>query len=975
MISFGSASRTNPRRNGRKTIAVALDYMVAFGDGFEAELRRSLELHCQSLDLNVLLFYGRALEGPSNAAHNTIFELIHPEYVDGLIVVSTSLAAECGVAGMQRFVERFRDLSICSLGVALPSVPSVVLDNRPGMAAVIEHVLTEHDCRHVAFIGGHPGNPEAQLRLSVYHEVLAKYHLEFDPNLLACGHFMKSGGRAAMDEILNRGVVVDAVVAANDTMAIGAIESLRERGYHVPGDVPVTGFDDLKLSRLSNPALTTAAQPFAAMTRAALQVVLEQIEGRAVPDCMALPCELVVRRSCGCNPVICEDGYGSTANATLSPQARLRARSPDVRRALANSLRRDRDDGLREADQMVTALEQALQGQPEAFHFALEGMLESAGAENERYRALHNAIIYMRQELRPFATVDLEALWCDALSLIAMANTTAQVEYRLQIDASYARLLLIGERVSLALDIPSLKHELVRSLPEAGFKTVFLSRYVAGGTAELETFVSLLDGESRDAAAPAFPAHRLIPEDLLAHQQRYSLVVFPLAFETQSLGVAVFEYLPQINGYPLVRDQISAALRSVLLHEEVVAKTMLHERSVQERVVAAQRLQTLSVLAGGVAHDLNNALGPLVALPDVIQQELAEFEAEHGSAPDLAEDVASMKTATMRASQTIKDLLTLGRQGRTARHPVDLNLVVEGCLSGDSLRFFREINPRVRVVAELSPETLVVRASDAQLSRAITNLVRNAVEAIHGSGEVRVRLFPAYLSAPIAAFETIAPGNYSVISVSDTGAGIPQERITQVFEPFFSSKRAGERSGTGLGLAIVLGVIKEHEGFVDLVSSVGVGTEFKIYLPTICEQPRRSDRVVLTGKHAAKILIVDDDPMQLRTGRRVLGRLGYAVDTLENAKHALELFANASAGGTSPYDLVILDMMLNDDWDGLLLFERIREFFPGQRAIIASGHAPNERVQYAVDQGVEWLAKPYTVKALASAVVLALDGA
>jgi DNA-binding LacI/PurR family transcriptional regulator/signal transduction histidine kinase/ActR/RegA family two-component response regulator len=947
--------------------------MVVFDDGYEAELRRSIDNQCRELDLNLLLVYGRAFEEPQSAAHNAIFDLVHPERVDALIVIAGGLAAHCGKAGMTRFVERYARLPLCSVGVALPGVPSVVLDIRLGLAAVIEHLLGEHGCRRVAFIGGPPDNPEASVRLEVYQEVLAAHGIPHHPALVESSNFTKAGGRAAMDEILGRGVALDAVAAANDTMALGAIDALRERGYHVPDDLPVTGFDDLMLARLCNPALTTVAQPFSIMAQAALHVVLEQLAGRAVPDRIELPCELVVRRSCGCNSLTYADGPGAIAGPALSPSGRLRERSAELRIALAACLRRADENGSREADQLLGALQHALYGHPESFHHALEGMLELAGADNERYRTLHNAIMLLRREFHTVTTAELEALWCDAVGLIAVANTTAQVEHRLRMDEDYVRLLTTGERVSLALDLPALRKELLKSLPLAGFGTAFLACHPAGDTTVLEPFVCLLDGQPRDPPAARFPAWHLLPDEAYPPERRHSSVVFPLAFEAQRLGVAVFEYSPRLTGYALVRDQISAALRSVLLHQEVVAKTMLHERSVQERLAAAQRLQSLSVLAGGVAHDLNNALGPLVALPEVILDELAEFEALKGTVPQVAEDIASMKAAALRASQTIKELLTMGRQGRTPRRPLDLRRTIEACLSGDSLRCFSDLNPNVRVVLELSTESLVVRASEVQLSRAITNLVRNAIEATPGSGKVVVRVSSARLAEPNAGYETVEPGDYAVVTVSDSGTGIPAAQLGRVFEPFFSSKRAGEHSGTGLGLAIVLGVVKEHKGFVDVASTIDEGTQITLYLPRVYQAPLLSEPVTMTPNGHAKILIVDDDPAQLRTGRRVLTRLGYEVHTLDTGRSAYQLFERAAPTGKSPYDLVILDMLLNDDWDGLQVFEQIQQLFPAQRAIVASGHAPSERAEKAVARGLAWLAKPYTTKTLAVVVKAALE--
>jgi CheY-like chemotaxis protein len=285
-----------------------------------------------------------------------------------------------------------------------------------------------------------------------------------------------------------------------------------------------------------------------------------------------------------------------------------------------------------------------------------------------------------------------------------------------------------------------------------------------------------------------------------------------------------------------------------------------------------------------------------------------------------------------------------------------------------------EGNPRITVKTELYSQPLPIRASEAQLTRAIENLVRNAVEAISGVGAVSIRTGLVRLDEALAGFETIEPGDYAVVIVADDGNGIGSADLARVFEPFFSKKRMRDQSGSGLGLAIVHGVVKEHDGFVDVHSSLGSGTTFSLYLPLSAARPSVAVRQSLPPPGRAKILIVDDEPLQLRTGRRVLRHLGYDVDTLDSGQKARELFTRAAVDQNSPYDLVILDMLLNEDEDGLQALEHIRRLFPAQRVVLASGHAPTERSELAVSKGLTWLVKPYTMDTLARTVRSVLHG-
>jgi DNA-binding LacI/PurR family transcriptional regulator/signal transduction histidine kinase/DNA-binding NarL/FixJ family response regulator len=966
-----SGARSQP---GRRTIAVLLDYTTQFVGSYEARLRSAFDAKCRQIDLNLLLVYGGAVDRPygGSVTQNAIFGLMHPDRIDGLILLSTTLASFCGPDRMCHFAEQYRSFPLCSIGLELPGVPSIVVDNRGGVEAVLEHMLREHDRRRLAFIGGPPENPEAQIRAEAYRSVLERRGIAVDPALMADGYFTSRGGYAAMDAILARGVEFDAVIAANDAMALAAIRALRQRGYRVPRDLAVTGFDDVQDASLGNPPLTTVAQPFEVMAERAIALVLEQLAGRSVPSCIELPTDLIVRRSCGCGPGARRKRGDSSVDCLVRAGDYLREHAGSMLSELAGFLRVGSRDGRRDALRLLGALEAEVDGQTECFLQVVEDTLEEIEGDQQHCRALQNAIACLRERLRGLASPELEDLWHDAHDVIGLTSMRGQLQHRSELDISYVRLLDTGEQVSRALDVPSLKQALFKTLPALGVPTAFVSRDPDGASAELEPLVCLLDGHPVEPPFVKFAAHHLFPPGIYPPERRHTALVLPMVVEDRCLGVATFEYSAGMLGYQMLRDQIAGALSSIGLHQAVIEKTMLHERTVQEREATSRRMESLSVLAGGVAHDLNNALGPLVALPDVMRSELAQLDPAQVAVADLRTDLESIKSGALRAAQTIKDLLTLGRQGRTAKQRMDLNRVVADCLTGDSLRFIREANRRVGVVVDLAPEPIFVHASEPHLVRAITNLVRNAVEAIPAEGDVGIRTFGTLVAEPTVGYETVDAGDYAVVTVSDNGTGIPAQVLGRVFEPFFSKKRLREHSGSGLGLAIVHGVVKEHEGFVDVTSTLGAGTTFTLYFPRAEEDVAVREQTSTKPGGQARILLVDDEPVQLRAGSRVLGHLGYQVDALRSGRQARDLFRNAVAAGRSPYDLVILDMILDEELDGLELFEEIRRLFPEQRAILASGHAPTERVELALQKGLAWLAKPYTIEALAQAVQAAL---
>jgi CheY-like chemotaxis protein len=345
-----------------------------------------------------------------------------------------------------------------------------------------------------------------------------------------------------------------------------------------------------------------------------------------------------------------------------------------------------------------------------------------------------------------------------------------------------------------------------------------------------------------------------------------------------------------------------------------------------------------------------------------------------GDDREFKEDLATIHMSALRAAQTIKDLLALGRQGRPHRESLDLNRVVQNALLNEEFYIEGAAASGIELELELHKEALPIQGAETQIARAISNLLRNAVEAIDGKGTVRVRTSHVVLDQPLLAYEAVEPGAYGCVSIADSGRGILAADRDSIFEPFFSKKRLSEHSGSGLGLAIVHGVVKDHLGYVNVDSVPGVGATFTLYFPSAAERARVGLSIPPASRGEARILVVDDDPTQLRTASRVLQPVGYEVVTADTGVAAYGFFAEASIGpgGRSPFDLVVIDMQLSDPDDGLAVFERIRSLFPKQKGLVLSGHAPSERAERALDAGLTWLAKPYVGDDLVRAVQGAL---
>ena len=835
MTSPNVASQVDSQVPGkRNTIAVLVDHLDDLGWGYETQLRAGFEQACRLQDLNLIFVVGRQLEAPDprSSIHNAIYHHIHPDSLQGAVLVASGLATYCGVGGVERLCEQLRPLPLCSVGVPIPGIPGIVVDNRPGMEAVVDHIIVDHGCRRVAFVAGPLRNPEAETRAQVYRQVLERHGLSYDPSLVVEGDFTMPTGAAATAALLDRGIQFDALIAANDVTAFGAIDTLKARGLRVPRDVRVVGFDDIFLARYFNPSLTTVRQPLERMGNLAIGLLRDQMLNKRVEELTCLPVELVVRKSCGCGhvgPRQIRAAKASDAAAAIELLRRdgavLAQRLLEIPVVRASSM----TDEIRD---LPALLREELEGTSDAFTSLLEDLLDRAGAKNDAIDVVQSAVSVLREALRSVDAPSLAALWEANRCSIALANTHSQAQQRIDIEVTYQNLVRCGERIASVPDRTALRQALVEELPLVPLDNVMVSLCGDGGSGGFEPFLWLKEGQLIDGGIGAVSGTEVLSPRSYGVDGRHTWFALPITFEQQYLGIAVFQPRASLGVCGMFAEQLSFALKSIALHQEVVKKTALHERSVQERMAATERMEALSVMAGGVAHDLNSVLSPLVALPDVILGLLARLNIQASSDLDrLRNYVETLRSVGVRATETIKDLMTLGRRGHTQKAPLDLNWVVASCLSAEPSLGLNGGFPKVTVSLELYPEPLVVNATQHHLERAVSNLVRNAIEAIEGDGTVAVRTRHAVVSEPTGSQEPVAPGEYAIVSVTDTGHGIPEDLLERVFEPFFTRKNLGDSSGSGLGLSIVRGVAKEHQGYVDVSSQCGVGTTFTLYFP------------------------------------------------------------------------------------------------------------------------------------------------
>jgi two-component system, cell cycle sensor histidine kinase and response regulator CckA len=383
----------------------------------------------------------------------------------------------------------------------------------------------------------------------------------------------------------------------------------------------------------------------------------------------------------------------------------------------------------------------------------------------------------------------------------------------------------------------------------------------------------------------------------------------------------------------------------------IITRDITEQRNLEAQLRRAQRMESLGTLAGGIAHDLNNVLAPILMSVQILNTKVTD--------PSLKKLVAALETSTKRGSDIVKQVSTFARGTEKEFAPQQLRYIVSEIETIIKQTFPKNIQLRAAVSKELS----LVLGDATQLNQALMNLCINARDAMPEGGRLTVAAEDMYMDESYAHLILGAhPGQYVMLTVADTGTGIPVDMQEKVFEPFFTTKEKGQ--GTGLGLSTVYAIVKSHNGLIKLYSEYGKGTEIKIFLPATQQKERKAE--IITGKELERgngepILVVDDELFVLQISKEVLEVQGYSVITAMDGAEATALFASSEKGSIR---LLITDMNM-PLMDGSSTIRALRRIDPNLKIIVSSGLLTN--VNSAGISGLDiqgYLTKPYTAEQL-----------
>ena len=395
------------------------------------------------------------------------------------------------------------------------------------------------------------------------------------------------------------------------------------------------------------------------------------------------------------------------------------------------------------------------------------------------------------------------------------------------------------------------------------------------------------------------------------------------------------------------------------LYNEMLNKNKKAEeekRQLQSQLIQAQKIEAIGRLAGGIAHDFNNILTAILGYAD-----LAMIQTDNKST--LKESINQIQSAAQRAAKLVQQLLIFSREEPMKFKQHNLTDIIENLLK----MLNRIIGEDISMNFELDPEIWVTKVDQGQIEQVIMNLAINARDAMLKGGKLTIKTMNVHIDQKYAkSYSYARQGKYVCLSVEDTGIGMDREIIQHIFEPFFTTKKKGE--GTGLGLSVVYGIVKEHQGWINVNSKPGVGSKFNIYLPAcftkVISEKRDSISLQNLQGHGERILFVEDDKAIREFMKTQLMEKGYIVFIAENVKDTIDIFKREKDN----IDLLFTDVVLPDK-RGIELVDILLSRNPNLKILLTSGYLDKISKWTSIKKKkFRFIAKPYTLVDLLHAI-------
>ena len=564
-----------------------------YEEAYPRELRDGLYAAARQHMARIIFFVGKSLCSPTEWQQNITYYLSDPGRVDGLIIATGGIGNFCLPQAVEELCRYFNPLPVVGIGTKFPGIPTVSAENRRGMRNLLSHLLKDHGYRRIAFISGPGVGQEAEERLAGYRDALAEYGIQEDPELIIPGDFSFHSGVSAVHALLNRGKLsdVEALVGINDASIYGALYELERRGFSVPRDLKVAGFDDAEEIEYQSVPLTTVSQSIYQQGFSAMTMALDLVRGKEAPEELRIPTRLMIRQSCGCTP-------GETY-LSLPKLSRLFREKDELEPASNDQVRLGQrltgveaeSEGLNLLELLWKALKEDInvQGATDRFERLINDLLADLRVKpgnTKDYYLLQELIKVLCNQLAATFTPSLPAFLLSTMEKVqarignAFLQATIFNHNRSEVVLDYLRRFYYHTNNAFS-SIDELMSYIGSQIHSLGVRNCYVSLYeseVKGGNDEewqVPEFSRLIMAYRHGSAVSlseenVFPTHQLIPASLYPHDLDYPLVVMSLVSRDRHFGFIVFEDRFNHNMvFDMVREQISNSLYTFFLYQEL----------------------------------------------------------------------------------------------------------------------------------------------------------------------------------------------------------------------------------------------------------------------------------------------------------------------------------------------------------------------------------------------------------------------
>lgn len=824
--------------------------------GYAQQIFGGIRLQCQAMNVNLLVFVDESLKFAhlDSDQFEVPFKLVHQSKLDGLIVLSSALKPMVSESKFREMMEPFKNIPLVSIGEVLPGMQAIVVDNSHGLAELIEHLIRHHHRKKIAYISGPLNNSEAVVRLETFKKVLNREGIPVNDELIIEGTFVKQSGYDAAQLLLGKRdrFDFDTIVCANDEMALGALDAVTEAGIEVPEKMLITGYDNISISKHSNPPLTTVTQPLQELGSSSVSTLLEYIRDKKLREPIVMPTQLLIRESCGCGLLektkkereIVPDHEHSSAHEILTLHSR------DVQKQIYQHFVQSNkfvynvpEEQLRSlirqlVEQFIVCFEK---GDPQTIENVIMDWRDELSMNIQYFELINKIIINLQRILKEIIDNPkiLEKVNELLIKLYYMFNIDLDKYFNQRFSNNLAQnynYMQFLTRVNTAFDLDRIMDIIFQQLVELNIHTFYFMLYTDNerGAGPFRSYPETLAPTRLSKVVLAyrdnvrlklkperqvFPTSQLLPADLLPEGHQYILLIHPLFVNNEHYGYIVLNHIETTHGLVTVflHNHLSGMLKNYsIFHESKQAQLDL--KDMNEKLQGLDKLKNDFI--ANITHDFRSPLTVVLNLADLA---LKAGRQTGLSQEENMEYFRLIYQSGLKQKGTIDRLLDLAKmdaQGITLQiSRVDIQRFLL-----DITNYFSSATANIGIkVHFVNPDHKVenIYTDQGKLEEIVTNIISNAVKYVPvDTGEIRILLED--------------DKDKIRIGVQDNGTGIEKDKLAMIFNRFEQAEANGRRTrikGTGIGLAFAKQLTEYLHGKIWAESEgVGYGAKFVIEL-------------------------------------------------------------------------------------------------------------------------------------------------